>query len=67
MRTTSMEILYLSDNPVKSISGWTCPRCDYSSLCYAQLRGLEEDFIRKAEFMIKPDEEEINVDESESE
>jgi len=61
-RTTSLEIYYLAENPVKNISGYTCPRCSYSSLCYAQLRGLDEDFIRKAEFMNK--DEEIEYGES---
>ncbi len=65
MRITSLNIFYLAEHPVKNISGWTCPRCDYSSLCYAQLRGLDEKFIRKADFMDRPEEEEINVDESE--
>lgn len=56
-RITSLEILRMSHLPVKSISGFTCPMCFYSSLCYADIRGLDGDFIRQKEFM--PKEEEI--------
>ena len=64
-KQTSREIYYLEDSPVKSISGYTCPRCDYSSICYAGIRGSDEAFIRKTEFVVKPDEEDQPiVDES---
>jgi len=28
----------------------TCKQCDYLSLCQAELRGLDADFIRKSEY-----------------
>lgn len=64
-RQTALEISYLEHIPVKNISGFTCPRCQYHSLCYAQLRQLDEDFIRKAEFMKKEDEIEYGIEEEE--
>ena len=62
-RSTSLEILYLEDQPVRSMSGYTCPRCSYQSLCYAHLRGLDEEFIRKVEFTPRVREIEYVVEE----
>lgn len=64
-KITSKEIHFLADYPVKTISGYTCPRCFYQSLCYAQLRQLDEDFIRKAEFMPKEEEVDYGIEDSE--
>lgn len=55
-RITSLEILNMSRLPVKTISAFTCPMCFYSSLCYADMRNLDSDFIRQKEFMPKEDE-----------
>ena len=55
-RITSLEILNFREMPVKNISGFTCPRCFYSSLCYAELRGLDSDFFREKEYMNKEEE-----------
>ncbi len=66
-RRSSLEIYYLKDKPVRSISGFTCPRCQYSSLCYAQMRGLDDEFIRKAEYQNKEEEIEYGEEDSESE
>jgi hypothetical protein len=66
VRNTSTEIHYLGDSScIKTISGFTCPRCDYNSICYAQLRGLDEQFIRKADFVIREKEEEVKPIEEE--
>jgi CRISPR/Cas system-associated exonuclease Cas4 (RecB family) len=62
-RQTSLEILYLKDDPVRSMSGYTCPRCSYQSLCYAHLRNLDEKFIRDVEFMNREEEVEYAIEE----
>jgi len=63
-RMSAREIYYLREHPVKTISGYTCPRCMFSSLCYAELRGLDTDFIREHEFMNKEEEVEYGEDEN---
>jgi len=63
-RITSLEILRMSHLPVKSISGFTCPMCFYSSLCYADVRGLDGDFIRQKEYMNKEEEIEYGTEEN---
>lgn len=55
-KISSLEILRMSRLPVRNISGFTCPTCFYSSLCYAEVRGIDSDFIRQKEFMKKEDE-----------
>ncbi len=55
-RITSIEILRMSHLPVKTISGFTCPMCFYSSLCYAKMRNLDIEFIQDKEFMSKENE-----------
>ena len=49
-RKSSLEIYYMQDHPIREISGFNCRRCFYKSLCYAELRGLDADFIRSSEF-----------------
>lgn len=67
-KITSLEIALFGDmSPVKHISGYTCPRCFYSSLCHAELKGLDSDFIRKSEYMTKEEESNGHEIEEESE
>jgi len=66
-KITSLEILNMSRLPVKNISGFTCPMCFYSSLCYADMRNLDSDFIRQREFMKKEEEIEYGKETNEEE
>jgi hypothetical protein len=49
-KKSSLEIYYMQDYPIREISAFSCQRCFYSSLCYAELRGIDSEFIRKAEY-----------------
>lgn len=66
-RMTSLEIASFSHIPVRNISGFTCPRCFYSSLCQANLRGLDESYIRDREFMSRKEEKDYGSEEAEEE
>lgn len=64
-KMTSLEIASFSHLPVRNISGFTCPRCFYNSLCHASLRGLDESFIREREFMNREEENDYGSEEAE--
>ena len=64
-KMTSLEIASFRHLPVRNISGYTCPRCFYSSLCHAALRGLDESFIREREYMKREEEIEYGGEEAE--
>jgi len=64
-KMTSLEIASFRHLPVRNISGFTCPRCFYSSLCHAALRGLDESFIREREYMDRKEEIEYGGEEAE--
>jgi len=64
---TSLEIQALVDKPIRSMSGFTCPRCQYQPLCYAVLNGLDEAFLREHEFVTKKKEEHAKEEEVDSE
>jgi len=46
---TAYEISYLGDSKIRSLT-WECSRCDYYSLCQAELRGLDTEYIIKSEY-----------------
>lgn len=64
-KMTSLQIASFQHLPVRNISGFTCPRCFYGSLCLAGLRGQDEAFIREHEFMNKEEEIEYGSEEEE--
>jgi len=66
-KMTSLEIASLRNIPVRNISGFTCPRCQYSNLCYAALRGLDESFIKEHEFIKREEEITYGSEEEETE
>lgn len=63
-RKSSLEIYYMQYYPIKEISGFSCRRCFYKSLCYAELRGLDVDFVKSTEFKkIKREEDQVESEE----
>lgn len=40
---------------------WTCKSCEYRSLCQAELRGVDAEFIRKSEFQRQKDPRHIHL------
>jgi hypothetical protein len=40
---------------------WTCKTCEFRSLCQAELRGVDADFIRKSEFQRQKDPRHIHL------
>jgi len=53
-RKTSLEIKYLSsDKPTRNLSNFHCQGCFYKDLCYAELRGLDMEYLLEAEFQSK--------------
>lgn len=61
---TSRRIVRLAHTPVRHLSGFTCPRCQYQALCYAVLRDLDVEFIKHAEFKSRGKEEYEEAEES---
>ena len=58
---TTAEIRFLGPNAqVRSMSR-DCKQCSYYSLCQAEVRGLDSDYIRKTEFTVK---EKVNAEET---
>lgn len=37
----------------RNMSGFNCKTCDYRSVCEAELRGLDADFVRKKDYIIE--------------
>lgn len=56
MRVTAEEIRREGKTNTVRTMDWTCRNCEYYSLCQAELRGLDSDFIRKKEFVTKGEE-----------
>lgn len=56
---TAKEIDKLKMYPTRSLNKMNCRGCEYSSLCRAELMGLDADFIRKTEY--QPAEEKRGV------
>ena len=63
----SLEIYYMQHRPQRNISPFTCKSCFYKSLCYAELRGLDDNFIRENEFKVKEGGDDEDVSEEEAE
>jgi hypothetical protein len=64
-KMTSLEMATIRHLPVRNISGYTCPRCFYSSICQASLRGLDSNFIIEKEYMPRKEEVEYGQEEEE--
>ncbi len=49
---TAKEIYFLGDISKARSLGWDCDpgRCDYYNLCYAELHGLDTDYLKKKEY-----------------
>ncbi len=47
---SALEIKRLQHIPIRELSNWQCPSCDYFSLCSAELLGLDASFIKKADY-----------------
>jgi len=60
-KKTSLEIYYLQNYPVRELSAFTCPRCFYKNLCYAEMGGLDSGFVRESEFKKREREEEADI------
>lgn len=50
MKKTSLEIYHLLGISKEKNLGWHCDRCQYNPLCQAELRGLDTDYMRKADY-----------------
>lgn len=47
------QALHLGDWCIPSMDPWTCRLCSYQSLCQAELRGYDADYIREAEYTLR--------------
>ena len=60
-KITSLEIHHLGDmKPIKNISRMTCNMCSFSSICEAELLGLDVDFVKENNFRPKAPRPEVN-------
>jgi RecB family exonuclease len=58
MRRTAILIKRLGDTPLyRNMTHECSSMCEFYSLCQAELRGLDSNFVRKTEYEIKPEEE----------
>jgi hypothetical protein len=52
-RNTAIELTHLSKISTARNLGRDCSTCEYFSVCHAELRGQDADYIRKAEYIVK--------------
>lgn len=57
-KTTALEIEKLAGKDQTRNLGYNCQRCEFKNLCVAQLKGLDTNFILKAEFKERKKEDE---------
>lgn len=68
LRDTAEEIREHGKTATTRSLDWSCPMCEYYSLCQAEVRGLDSEFIRKKEFTVKGEEKrKIETEEEEAE
>lgn len=54
-------IMETHDLPIREFN-WQCPRCEFRRLCWAEMVGLDADFIRRNDFEARVTEEEESED-----
>lgn len=47
------QALHLGDWCIPSMDPWTCRMCSFQSLCQAELRGYDADYIRETEYTLR--------------
>lgn len=55
-REQGLRILETHDYPIREFN-WQCSRCEYRRLCWAEMVGLDADFIRRNDFVVEVKEE----------
>lgn len=62
MTLTAMEMKANPESDVRTM-GFHCKSCKFFTLCQAELRGLDSEFIRKSEYEPKPEEDDAEEEE----
>ncbi len=60
-KRTSLEMRALGGIDRTRTMDWTCKTCEYKSICQAELRGLDPEFIRKSEYQQQKDPRHIHL------
>lgn len=55
MKTTAAEIKHLAGVSTSRTMDRTCSQCSYYNICQTELRGLDGDFVRKSDYIVRGD------------